>query len=239
MSDIFLIKTLIVSLLSFSFVGYAQSATTQSAAKFLKERDERVFRDNNNYGVTYADVTGTPFWKNSYLNAILFENGAPIETTPVKINLFTNELYFLKENQELVLADNNVNKVVFVTPSDTVTFIRFVPNLFLNRKKMDGFVQVLNTGEYQLLKYIQKELLTSDSALSAKRYYFKETNYYFIRKGQKVEQIKKMDKENVLVHVPLSATLKEWIDANHLNFEKEKDIILFLSYYNSSAVPRN
>jgi hypothetical protein len=235
MRGTFLITALTTSLVLTGFPCYTQNqpVTPQSAAKFLRVKEERGFSDNNNYNsVDYADITGIPFWKGKYLNATLFKEDSVVGTKPVKINLFTSEVYCLEGNREFVLSDNGINKIVFVTLKDTTTFVRSVPNLFINNKKTDGFVQILNNGNYQLLKYIKKELLTADSALVFKRHYFKETYYYFIRKDQKVEQIKRLDKENVLIKLPLSGRLKEWMETNQINFKNEKDLILLLNHYN-------
>jgi hypothetical protein len=56
-----------------------------------------------------------------------------------------------------VLEEQDITKIVFSNAGDTATFIRRSPNIFLNGKKVEGFVQVMNAGRYELLKYTKKE----------------------------------------------------------------------------------
>jgi hypothetical protein len=203
--------------------------------RFIRVKDEATFNVNGSViGLKYSEIAGSPFWKNDYSLAALYKNGKKAATAPVKINFFTNEIYFLKGEEELVLAEEGINEIVFLSPGDTTSFIRNVPNLFVNTKKVDDFVQVLNTGRYQLLKYTKKQLGTADSAMSYKRYYFSETNYYFLKNLEKIERVKKLDDKNILSFLPLSKTFSDWIKTNGIDFKKEKDIISFLNYYNAA-----
>ena len=202
--------------------------------KFIRAKDEATFNVNGSViGLKYSEITGSPFLKNEYVLADLYKGERKAATAPIKINLFANQIYFLKEEQELVLEEQGINEIRFLNAWDTTTFIRRVPNMFLNNKKIDDFVQVLNTGKYQLLKYTKKQLGTADSAMSYKRYYFSETNYYFLKNMEKVERVKKLDDENILSYLSQSNTFSDWIKTNKIDFRKEKDIILFLNYYNS------
>jgi hypothetical protein len=208
--------------------------------RFIRVKDEATFNVNGSViGLKYSEITGSPFWKSDYILAALYKNERKAATAPIKINLFTSEIYFLKGEEELVLEEQGINEIVFLNTGDTTTFIRRVPNLFLNKNKIDDFVQVLNTGRYQLLKYTKKQLGTADSAMSYKRYYFSETNYYFLKNLEKVERIKKLDDKNILSYLPQSKTFSDWIKANDIDFKKEKDIISFLNYYNATLPNRD
>ena len=92
----------------------------------------------------------------------------------------------------------------------------------------------MNTGRYELLKYTKKEIGSADSAMNYKRYYFSETTHYFLKDMEKVERIKKLDDNNILPYLPQSNTLSKWIKTNRIDFRKEKDVILFLNYYNAT-----
>ena len=208
--------------------------------RFIRVKDEATFNVNGSViGLKYSEITGSPFWKSDYTLAALYKNEKKAATVPIKINLFTNEIYFLKGDQELVLEEQGINEIVFLDTGDTTTFIRLVPNIFLNKKKVDDCVQVLNTGRYQLLKYTKKQLGTADSAMSYKRYYFSETNYYFLKNLEKVERIKKLDDKNILSYLPQSKTFSAWIKTNEIDLKKEKDIISFLNYYNATLPNRD
>jgi hypothetical protein len=226
----------------FIFFIYSIPASAQVAAeegyfiqRFIRAKDEATYNTNGSViGLKYAEIAGTPFLNNDYTLAELYKGERKAATAPIKINLFTNEIYFLKEGQELVLEEQGINKIRFLKAGDTTSFIRRVPYMFLNKKKVDDFVQVMNIGRYQLLKYSKKDIVSADSAMNYKRYFFSETNHYFLKNREKIERIKKLDDKNVLSYLPQSNTFHEWIKANHIDFKKEKDVILFLNYYNAT-----
>jgi len=240
MFRVFLITSGALVLFLYSFPTSAQVYAEDGyfIQRFIRVKDEATFNVNGSViGLKYSEITGTPFWKNDYGLAALYKNDKKVATALIKINLFTSEIYFLKGEQELVLEEQGINEIVFLNSGDTTTFIRRVPNMILNKNIVDDFVQVLNPGRYQLLKYTKKQLGTADSAMSYKRYYFSETNYYFLKNRDKVERIKKLDDKNILSYLPLSKTFSDWIKSNQIDFKKEKDIISFLNYYN--AAPQN
>ena len=133
-----------------------------------------------------------------------------------------------------MLEEQGINEVMFFTSAGTVTFVSHVPNMFLNKRKVDDFVQVLNAGRYQLLKYAKKELAMTDSGFLYKRYYFSKAAYYFLKNMQKVERIRKLDDKIVLSYLAQSHTFTDWIKTNHIDLSREKDIVLFLNHYNAT-----
>lgn len=206
-----------------------------SLNKFIALKDGVTFDANGSVnGLKLSEISGSPFWNIDYTLADLYKDEKKTARALVKVNLFTNEIYLLKGKEELVLEEQGINQVIFFKAGDTTKLIRRVPNMFMNKSKVDDFVQVMNTGRYQLLKYTKKQVGIEDSAMNYKRYFFGETNYYFLKNLQKVERIRKLDYENVLSYLPLSNTLKGWIETNHIDFRKEKDIILFLNHYNGT-----
>ena len=92
----------------------------------------------------------------------------------------------------------------------------------------------MNDGDYQLLKYTSRKVGASDSVMSAsKRYFYKDEVFYFIKSRNKVESLKKLNKEELFNYLPATSAHSEWIAASNINFEQEADIIRFLKYYNS------
>lgn len=186
--------------------------------------------------ISYDKIKGSPFWKDALQPALLYSSKGYIGTFPVRINLATNEINFLKDSEEMVVNDNIIVKLVFKIANDSTVFISQVTNLLLNNKPVDGFVQVLTFGKYQLLKYIRRRLASSESpSHTSKNYYFTDDVYYFIKSNEKVESIKKLNKENLLIYLPSSSAYSEWASENTINFKNEKDIVRFLNYYNASS----
>lgn len=210
--------------------------TNITEAKFNRVIEEvRIYGGDNK--IPFSSITGSRFWQDEWQQAGLYINSKLLGIIPVKLNLVTSEIHVLMNNEEKVIT-NDISSVIFFKENDTsistAAFIRHVPNLFLDNKKLDDFVQVLNYGNYQLLKYIARKVSFGDSLFhTLKRYYFSDDNFYFLKSGNKVERIKKLNKEAVLAFLRSSSSFTDWIEANNINFKKENDVIRFLNYYNS------
>lgn len=106
-------------------------------------------------------------------------------------------------------------------------------NLGQTQNLLKGYVQILNDGKYQLLKYYKRTVASADSMFgTVKRYFFTTQYFYFIANNQKIESLKKLNKENVLLYLPGASSLNDWIAANKIDFRKEDDVVKFLDYYN-------
>ena len=93
----------------------------------------------------------------------------------------------------------------------------------------------MNAGNCQLLKYTNRRVYPGEDSLfgTQKRYIFRDVNYYFLKTGDKVEKIKKLNTEHFLALIKEATLYKEWINQNNLSFIKEEDLVFFLNYYNS------
>lgn len=203
---------------------------------FLKEKDQRAIADyKNSNGLKYDNITGSPFYNSDYQTAYLYKNGKRVGTAPIKINFLTNEIYCLEGEKEFVVEDRKIDSVVFFKSPDSAIFINGVADMVLRNKKVDAFVQVLNKGDWKLLKYTKKQVSTSEAGLTQKKYSFTTELYYFLKHNQKVERIKKLDKESILPYLPSSVSSRKWIEDNKTDFRKEQDVIAFLNYYNTAS----
>lgn len=191
--------------------------------------------------ILISRIKGSPFLQDEWQQASLYDKEAHlINTVPVRLNLATDQFHFMWKGEELVAGDGNkVALIIFHANDDSVsvgtTYIKDLPGLVLGKKKVTAFVQVINTGNYQLLKYRQRRVYPAEDSLfgTQKRYVFRDINYYFLKAGNKVERIKKLNSENFLTLLPGSSNYKEWIKQNSLEFKKEEEIVTFLNYYNS------
>ncbi|MGI8634167.1 MAG: hypothetical protein ACR2KZ_02060 [Segetibacter sp.] len=198
-------------------------------------KDERALSDDkNSNGLKYDNITGSPFYNSNYENAYLYKNGKRVGTVPIKINFLTDEIYCLQGEKEFVVEDRKIDSVVFFNTPDSAIFINRVANLLLRNKKVDAFVQILNKGDWKLLKYTKKELSSSEAGLTQKKYSFSTDYYYFLKHKQKVEKIKKLDREILLSYLPSLDASRKWIETNKTDFTKEQDVVAFLNYYNTA-----
>jgi hypothetical protein len=199
---------------------------------------------NNNKRVPYEKISGSPFWKSEYqLATIIDVKNQVLGKAPSKLNLYTNELYFISpKGEERVAAPGTVRKVVFYKGVDTTSEIAAVfennlPLIVENNPNAENpsYVQILNNGDVQLLKHLKKMFVTADSLFGTmKRYYFSDQVSYYINSkyGQNI-RLRKLSRENVLETLRIVAADEAWIKKNAINFKKEEDVIRFLNYYNN------
>lgn len=181
--------------------------------------------------IKYNTIKGSPFLKDEWQKAILYSGPYKIAVAPVKINVATHEIYFLKGDEAFVIDKENISKIVF---DDSSVFIGHLQGLVLNKKKLDGYFKVMNPGNVQLLKYVNKYVASADSMVGTlKRYYFADNVFYFLKNFDKVERLKKLNKDNIIAALTASNLYAKWIEQNNIDMRKENDVVRFLSYYNS------
>lgn len=188
--------------------------------------------------IPYSSVKGSKFWHDEWEQGALYKNDKMLGIAPVRLNLVSSQVHVMINDEEKVI-DDAITSVIFFKQNDTsmstAAFISHVPNLFLANKKLDDFVQVLNYGTYQLLKYTERYIVTGDSLFhTLKRYYFSDKVYYFLKSSNRVERVKKLSKENLLVFLPASSSFADWIKTNDIDFKRENDVVRFLNYYNAN-----
>lgn len=194
---------------------------------------------NFNNGIPYNKIQGSPFWKDEYQLAFLYGD-RPGEKWLVRtrLNLNTSEVFFLgKNDEELVAPEGLIQKIIFCRDGDSakqeaVFRYRYGEALLINNDK-GYYVQLMNAGNYQLLKLDRRPVITADSFHIAKRYYFKEEVKYFMQYNNKTAVIKKLTRDNILAWLPGNPATNGWMDQQKINFKKEEDIVRFLDYYNS------
>jgi len=203
-----------------------------------------VYGSNNigNNRIPYERISGTPLWKTHYIMATLIDrNNMVLGKAPVKLNLYTNEVYFTTpKGEERVAAPGKVRKIIFYKDdtSDEILAI-FENNLSIiveanPKAENSSYVQVMNTGDVQLLKHIKATFVTADSLFGTmKRYYFSEhVAYYVNNKFGQIQKLKKLNKDVIMENVNLDREAEAWIKQQNINFKKEEDLLRFLDYWN-------
>jgi hypothetical protein len=191
--------------------------------------------------IPYSRVKGSPFWKDEWQLASLYSEDNLIGIAPVRINLATNDIHFLQNNQELVATDQNkITAIIFHPGSDTsltiAAFMKDLSKYSVDNKDLNVVMQVMNYGKYELLKYTNRKVSSADSLFGTqKRYFFKDEVSYYLKSDNIVQTVRKLSEDNFYELIPASTTgaNRKWIKENKINFKKEEDIIRFLNYYNS------
>ena len=194
---------------------------------------------NFNNGIPYEKIPGSPFLKDEWQLAALFsENDRGKWLVKTKLNLTSGEVYF-KSNKgdEMVAPAGMIKKIIFYLNNDTSKTESIYRNDYgeglINSQDKNNYIQVMNEGNYQLLKLNRRPVITADSFHIAKRYFYRDELRYFVQYNNKTAPLKKLSADNILVYLPGSGADKGWIDQNKINFKKEADNIRFLDYYNA------
>ena len=198
-----------------------------------------------NNRVAYENIKGIPYWRNDYMPAMLYAPGNKLYGTfRARVNLATREIeYINKKNEELAAYPDELVRAVFVDPTDTTKIISIFRNdlaevnlQYIKRNKR-YYTQELNQGPVKLLKVCDRELRTGDSMLrTMKSYYFVDDIEYFIQHENRIEKLKKLNKEEVMKFLPQPPSIEAWIKDNHISFTREEDVLRLLEYYNQATV---
>ena len=237
---------LFLSLLSITSAAFSQ-VTLESQPVGTSRDGVLVMYGSSSMGnkrIPYDKISGSPFWKTEYINAMIIDRGNQIlGKAPVKLNLYTNEVYFLTpRGEERVAAAGKVRKVIFYKDENykevLAIFENNVSTIIENNPQAENssFVQVMNEGNFQLLKHIKMNFVTADSLFGTmKRYYFSDQSlYYFNVKGQ-IHRLKKLNKDNVYELIGNTTGYDAWIKQNNLNLKKEEDFLQFLQHVNETS----
>lgn len=204
-----------------------------------------VYGSNNigNKRIPYDRISGSPFWKNEYILATVIDiNNQVMGKAPVKLNLYTNEVYFLSPSgEERVVTAGKARKVIFHKGDNEkeilAVFENNLPVIIENNPNAEtpSFVQVMNNGDFQLLKHTKMSLITADSLFGTmKRYYFSDQVLYYINnKFGQASRIRKLNKDNVMEMLNIDKNTETWANQNAINFKKEEDVARFLDYLSS------
>jgi hypothetical protein len=197
-----------------------------------------------NKKINYENIKGIPYWKNDYLPAQLY---APLNKKYgvffIRMNFATNEIEFVGNNDEVKAAyGDQVSRAVVLDPKDSTKILTVFRNdlgevnvHYINEGKR-YYAQELNQGPVKLLKVTHRELKQGDSMMGTlKRYYFVDRAEYFVEQKNKIEKLKKLEKDEILKFIPKTPELEEFLRNNKVSLKKEEDVLRLLEIYNQKS----
>lgn len=246
----FIIKNIlfIFSCLSIPFVygqtasGYLPVSDFSNAAFTLAVHEvnfEGVQQNSNSGRLPYASIKGSPFYLDQYQAADLFgANGKYSGRMQVKLNLASQEVYFIGEKDNEYVAPASFSKRVVIfsdnEAKDTLAiFERNIPGMQLNNRPIADYVEEMVNGKVKLFKYTKRYVASADSMFGTlKRYYFANTVHYFLSDEKNVLLIKKMNLSAIADLLGDRGTLLKWAEQNRLNPKREEDLIALIRKWN-------
>jgi len=186
------------------------------------------------------DVTGSPFINDDWVSAKLtLSKGKEIGPLQVKLNIESNELYFLDSaGKEMIAADGLVKKISCINYyyKDSTRYIFQSGYPPIETQGENYFYQVFTEGKIQLLakkfKYIRSEKndLTGDASKS-----FVDGAVVLYVYAYGVIQPFRSNKNFVasLWEEHKQTEMNNFIAANKINFKNISDLIKLFNYYDS------
>jgi hypothetical protein len=68
-----------------------------------------------------------------------------------------------------------------------------------------------------------------------KRFYFADRFDYYLQQGNRVQKLKKLEKEEILKFLPNTPELQEYLSKNKVVFKKEEEVIRLLGVYRQNS----
>ncbi len=207
--------------------GYGQVRFTNASA--LGEKTTEQVKD--------ADIDGSPYFDERWGKAIvLLQNGQVVKTAKLRIDLYRNEVHYVDSlGLELIAISGVVKKIFLLDRKDSTKIATVFQQIIgVDGNNATAFVQVLNTGNTALLKYIHVTIFKKgyDELAGKDNYTFLAKPIYCMLKNGVVTTLKGLDEKAVLGVVAPSADQTAWLQAHDNKLRNEKDIIAFLNYCN-------
>jgi|SanBayMetagenome_1026888.scaffolds.fasta_scaffold24766_2 hypothetical protein len=200
---------------------------------------EGVQQNSNSGRLPYASIKGSPFYVDQFRPADLFgANGKYSGRMQVKLNMASQEVYFIGEKDNEYVAPSSFSKRVVIfsdnAGKDTLAiFERNIPGMQLNNRPIADYVEEMVDGKVKLYKYTKRYVASADSMFGTlKRYYFANTVHYFLSDEKDVLLIKKMNLSGIADLLGDRGTVLKWAEQNRLNPKREEDLIALIRRWN-------
>jgi len=187
------------------------------------------------------NITGSPFVNSNWIPAkITLTKGKVIGPIMVKLNIESNELYFLDSTgKEMVAQEGVIRKIEFLNSfskdSSKYIFKNGYPNI--DKQYSNFFYQVLTEGKIQLLVKKFKYVSTNKNAYTSEvtKEFVDGGNVKYLYNGTTIQELK-MNKDFILSYMnDKMQSVSKFITENNINFKKMADIIQLITYYNELA----
>lgn len=212
-------------------LGNSCLVIAQGGTPFLNDANGRpVLTNSNNY---VAD--GSPFLFEDYLPAeVTFKTGKVYKDVKAKINLVDNELLFMDDKGQEMIAAASVTSVKFLKPGGSQDVLLESPGNSINATRAPVY-QVLVNGKASLLKQIS---ITYTEARkygegSMTRTYKKNETFYAVFPGQQPQKFEKTKAAIAALFGDKQAMILAFIDEQKLRAKTEADFIKIFEYYST------
>lgn len=182
-------------------------------------------------------LQGSPFFNDDWLKGIItLSDGKSYSAQQLKIDLLNTKLYFINLYGQEKVCVSQVDRVMLLdSANDAVhTFIHSDvlpdhPDL-----KDSAWLEVLQPGKAELIKYHKKELVEKSSYASSPVDVIKTQNRYYISLNDRLYKVSNF-REVRNVFFAHGKEIDEYLRNKQPSWKKEGDVAGLVAYYNSIA----
>jgi len=189
--------------------------------------------------LNYSDIDGNPFYSQKWSKGFLYlKNGNLAKVNQVKLNMFSNEVDFINNNNtEMVLDASNFKRIVLMKQEDTsriAAIFECYPDM-VDGTKGESFYRVLNRGSVQLYALDKSILKTGDydplQGKVPKSFYTKK--FYALSNAGAFSPLKYLDRNSIMALLKTHQVEEDWLNSTHNKLRNEKEVIAFFEFLNS------
>jgi hypothetical protein len=185
------------------------------------------------------DITGSPFINDDWVPAkITLVKGKEIGSLPVKLNIESNELYFLDSTgKEMIAMEGLVKKVDCISyySKDSIRYVFKSGYPGIDKQNENYYYQVFTEGKIELLAKRFKYIRTTKDEISGEiSKDFVEGSVVLYVYAYGIMQVFHPTKNFIasLWEEDKEQTINKFIETNKINFRKTTDLIRVFNYYN-------
>lgn len=238
-------KFLFVTLFTFCIFNFCQaqldmdlSASAAGSFSTLRFDELKLTGQIKVDKVENSDIGGSPFWLEKWNAAMIYTSTYRVLIPKVKLNLYTNDVYYInKDGETLVVQKGQIKRVTFFKGDDTSYLLGSFIYMKIPGDDSFHFYQPLINGKAGLIKlnkvFVNKLAYDPISGKSDFNYITKSA--YYLNYNGNMQLLRTLNKESVSAILKPGTAAEEWLAKNKNKLRTETDIIQFLYYFNGQA----
>lgn len=218
-----LLLIIIISLFVSHVVAQMQVDVNPNSTNTITMMLSKTINKNN----SYSDYEGSPFLYDDYREATLvLNNSTIIANVKIKINLFTNEIFYLQNNTESIAIDGLIKHIQLPKSiGDTQKVVYKSGFNFPNGIDNNFFLEVILDGKLKILNKRTKFIAEQKNPLTGVvTRYFDESNKWFVSENNTLKEVEFNKKFFDVLLQDKAIEIKTFVSNEKINFKKELHI---------------
>lgn len=180
-------------------------------------------------------LNGSPYFSNEWMKGVVvLSDGKSYKGEQMRVDLLNTRLFFLNPQGQEKVCVSPVDQVLLLDTVNSQLF-NFIHSAALPVHpdlRDSAWLQVIQTGKAQLMKYQKKELVERATYASAPEDIIKTQTRYYVLQGNRVHKVASFrDLRNIFIDH--KTEVDGYISKQQPSWKNEEDIVNLVAYYNS------